>query len=111
MSKIRRLTAEQAQAVAEAYVGGATIDQLALRFGVSASPIRRCLIERGVPIRRRGHRTTLHCDGAELVRRYHAGASKLQLARELNVNVKEIHRRLLVEGVTVDSRRRRSAPS
>lgn len=84
----------------------APIDELASQFGVSSTPIRRVLSEAGVEFRRRSWREVGLFDVDELVRRYEAGESKLQLARELNVNTMSVHRRLVAAGVKIASTRR-----
>lgn len=101
---------DQALEVVRLYRGMWTIDEIADHFGVSIQSVRRVLDEHGVarhPPGRQGLQRA-DVDIEALVARYLAGASTLQLSRELGVDRKAIVRWLVDAGVEIDSRRRRS---
>ena len=84
------------------YQAGETIDELAAAFDVSITPVRRALVEAGVPFRRRSWRPVpLELESEELVARYDAGESAASLARAAGVSVHTVHRRLREAGVTL----------
>lgn len=106
----RVLDDEQAARAVDMYARGSTLDEIAAAFGCSRRALDWVLDQAGVLRRPRGQRgpSPDGVDVDEIVARYRAGASKAQLARELSLSVKTIHRWLLAAGVQIDSRRRSS---
>lgn len=103
----QRLKGREAEVIA-GYEAGASVDELADRFGVSNSQIRRILIAAGVERRPTGRTPATKPDLEHLAAAYRAGESQLSLARLHEVNTKTVRRWLIEAGVDIDPLRRRS---
>ena len=90
------------------YEAGASVDELAARFEVSNSPIRRILNAAGVQMRPTGRAPATAPDVDQLAADYRAGETLLSLSRAHGWDPKTIKKWLVRAGVDVDPRRRRS---
>jgi lambda repressor-like predicted transcriptional regulator len=98
----RRLTAAEAVAVAQEYLAGATMRELARRFNVHRTTISSCLHQLAVPLRRQGLRED---DLAELARLYQEGWSLARLGEKYDCDDETVRQFLLRHGVAMRPRR------
>jgi uncharacterized protein (DUF433 family) len=96
----RLLEGREADVVA-GYEAGGTIDELAVRFGCSARPIRRALIDAGVTFRGSGRRSSAAGREARIAELYVAGATLDELAAEYGCQPRTIRRMLVAQEVTI----------
>lgn len=95
----RRLLVGQEAELASAYAAGATVQELAARFGCSVTTVREVLGGEGVELRARGPRSPLDGREAELAAAYVAGATVRDLAERFGANQRTIRKVLAEQGV------------
>lgn len=101
----RQIKGKQAEALAQAYEAGATIYELAERFGVTRQTVGRILKRQGVKIRWL-RLTEEGLDEAERV--YAQGLSLVRVAERLNVSADTVRLRLRKRGVQMRDPHERS---
>ena len=92
----RRLTAEEAVALAARYLGGETVYQLAEAFGCSRQTVSAVLKRNGVMTR--GQKLDEATVG-ELVRLYRSGRSMAAVSEELGISTRSVLNYLQASGV------------
>lgn len=102
-ARARALDAAQAEGVVDRYRNGETIDELAAAFDVSSTAVRTALTAADASIRPRSHKP-IPLDVDELVARFDAGETMSSIARDLDVDVNTIRRRLLKAGRSTPGR-------
>jgi Mor family transcriptional regulator len=102
----RRLLVGEEDEVVRAYEAGATVTELAARYGCSTTTVRDVLELRGVARRARGPRSPLDGREAEVVAAYEAGATVRELVDRFGANQRTVRRVLADAGVVM----RRTGP-
>lgn len=108
------LTKEQLKAMADQYVTGASLREVAQKYDMSVSAVRRKLIDQGVTLRPKGrpigatHVIKLTMDNRQkIVEEYAAGATSTELATKYDVTKERICQICRAAGV-IRSRKRKS---
>ncbi|MCU1487492.1 MAG: hypothetical protein JWN67_4238 [Actinomycetia bacterium] len=97
----RRLLVGNEAELVDAYVAGATVEELAERHDCSVTTIRSVLGEAGASLRARGPRSPLEGRAAELSTDYEAGATVRDLAERYGANQRTIRKVLAERGVAM----------
>lgn len=97
-ARVRKLLASEVAQIVDAYQGGSTVVQLAVRFGIDRETVRRILNQAGFPRRPRGL-TAEQVDQA--VTLYAGGMSLARVGVRFGVDAKNVRRRLLERGVAM----------
>ncbi len=95
-NRLKRLSEEQVQQLAEGYEAGATVYELGDQFGISRQTVGKILKQHGVTMRRQGL-TPDQID--EAVRLYEAGWSLARIGERMDVNDTTVLTRLRERGV------------
>jgi len=111
------LTADQLKGMAAQYTTGASLREVAQRYGMSVSAVRRKLLDQGVMLRPKGrpvgatHVIKLTLDNrASIVEEYSAGATSTELAVKYDVTKERICQICRAAGV-IRSRRKKAPES
>lgn len=106
---MRRKRADLPDTLGEEYLAGASLDQLAKKYGVSAPPIRKKLKELGVKIRTAAEGSCLiERDHVylpdDIMDQYRAGKSLEELAKPYNTTPETVKKRLIKAGISLRTR-------
>lgn len=96
--RLRKLLASEVTQIVDAYRGGSTVGQVAVRFDIDRETVRRILNQAGLVRRPRGL-TAEQVD--EAVTLYAGGMSLARIGVRFGVNAKNVQRRLLERGVVM----------
>jgi transposase-like protein len=94
--KQRRFTTDEAKTVAEQYLAGANMNQLAARYEVHRTTIAECLNKQHVPVRKLGFPIAAIDEAATL---YCAGWSLVRLAEKFDCSDSTVRTALIGHGV------------
>jgi transposase-like protein len=100
-ARARQIKENEAQELIAAYQTGATVYQLARRFGLSRQTISKILHQRGIEMRMTG---LSPAEVDEAVRLYADGWSLARIGRRLSVSPETIRLRLIEQGVQLRPR-------
>ena len=93
---VRRLVPDEVAALVDGYQAGATVYELADRFGINRKTVARYLHRQGVKMRRQGLTAKQVAEAAQL---YERGWSLAQIADRYGVWSRTVHLALLARGV------------
>jgi transposase-like protein len=99
----RRLSASDVDDIADSYVSGSSIDQLARSYGVNRTTIIKHLDHQGVP-RRRVVRKMTDALVAEAAVMYRNGNSLATVSNEFNIAIRTLRREFRNAGVAIRPR-------
>jgi lambda repressor-like predicted transcriptional regulator len=99
----RKLTRAQLQELTQDYQGGATLQVLALKYGMNRQSLSACLAREGVQRRYRVRDSQDQVD--RVVTLYASGLSLVQVARQMGVDRRSVRNILLRAGVEIRANR------